>query len=145
MRTGSPAAITDICKVLAGSRAALTDIHEVHACGHAAITDIHEVHAGSHATLTTQRSRIYAWFSQAATQQSRTYSMGMQAAARHSKTEQQPATRYVVGSIPAGGALEVWPWTPVLNTGWLINQLGDPQFNYSLDCNFSLKSHNAEH
>ena len=30
--------------------------------------------------------------------------------------EQQPATRRrVVGSIPAGGALEVWPWTSVLN------------------------------
>jgi hypothetical protein len=29
--------------------------------------------------------------------------------------EQQPATRCVVGSIPAGSALEVWPWTSVLN------------------------------
>jgi hypothetical protein len=28
--------------------------------------------------------------------------------------------RYVVGSVPAGGALEVWPWTLVLNNlaGW---------------------------
>ncbi len=31
--------------------------------------------------------------------------------------EQQPATRRrVVGSIPAGGALEVWPWTSVLHS-----------------------------
>ncbi len=30
--------------------------------------------------------------------------------------EQQPATRCVVGSIPAGSALEVWPWTSVLNS-----------------------------
>jgi hypothetical protein len=30
--------------------------------------------------------------------------------------EQQPATRCVVGSIPAGSALEVWPWTLVLNS-----------------------------
>ncbi len=30
--------------------------------------------------------------------------------------EQQPATRRVVGSIPAGSALEVWPWTSVLNS-----------------------------
>ncbi len=34
--------------------------------------------------------------------------------------EQQPATRVVVGSIPAGSALEVWPWTSVL-TVWLVN------------------------
>jgi hypothetical protein len=27
--------------------------------------------------------------------------------------EQQPATRCVVGSIPAGSALEVWPWTSI--------------------------------
>ncbi len=32
--------------------------------------------------------------------------------------EQQPATRCVVGSTPgpAGSALEVWPWTSVLNS-----------------------------
>ena len=29
--------------------------------------------------------------------------------------ERQPVMRCVVGSIPAGGALEVWPWTTVLN------------------------------
>jgi hypothetical protein len=27
--------------------------------------------------------------------------------------EQQPATRCVMGSIPVGSALEVWPWTSV--------------------------------
>jgi hypothetical protein len=30
--------------------------------------------------------------------------------------EQQPATRCMVGSIPAGSALEVWPWTSVLTS-----------------------------
>ncbi len=30
--------------------------------------------------------------------------------------EQQPATRCVMGSIPAGSAREVWPWTSVLNS-----------------------------
>ncbi len=30
--------------------------------------------------------------------------------------EQHPAMRCVVGSIPAGSALEVWPWTSVLNS-----------------------------
>ncbi len=30
--------------------------------------------------------------------------------------EHWPATRCVVGSIPAGGALEVGPWTSVLNS-----------------------------
>jgi hypothetical protein len=35
--------------------------------------------------------------------------------------QQQPATCCVVGLIPAGSALEVWPWTSVLNR--LVGQL----------------------
>jgi hypothetical protein len=35
----------------------------------------------------------------------------------------------VVGSIPTGGALEVWPWTFGFRTAWLINKsAGLPPF-----------------
>ena len=42
------------------------------------------------------------------------------------------ATTFVggdVGSIPTGGALEVWPWTFGSRTAWLVNKsAGQPQF-----------------
>jgi hypothetical protein len=39
------------------------------------------------------------------------------------------STRCIVDSIPAGGALELWPWTFFpKQSGWLINQLGNPSF-----------------
>ena len=35
-----------------------------------------------------------------------------------------------MGSIPTGGALEVWPWTLGSRTAWLVNKsAGQPQFN----------------
>ncbi len=37
----------------------------------------------------------------------------------------------VAGSIPTGGALEVWPWTFGFRTAWLINEsAGRPPFIY---------------
>jgi hypothetical protein len=39
----------------------------------------------------------------------------------------------VVGSIPTGGALEVWPWTFGFRTAWLINKsAGPPPFYTSM-------------
>ncbi len=36
----------------------------------------------------------------------------------------------VAGSIPTGGALEVWPWTFGFRTAWLINKsAGPPPYN----------------
>ncbi len=39
----------------------------------------------------------------------------------------------VAGSIPTGGALEVWPWTFGFRTAWLINKsAGPPPFTFAL-------------